>query len=715
MPNTFSIENINLNGHILTAQDGRLYIDNEQVKNTSGIQLTERFFIKGYAPVSFYSRWSTIGNYLNETYFNDRFMATGILISCAIPATGSVTLAGRFYARNPNSVIDTETIGYFNLPTKQTFIREPINYKIDANKIIGLDIYQAPNELKSISCNLLGYSPAAGHFDKMPASINLYIKDQIYTGLDLEEKYNQYSAQYTGIKILSKTPGFKTVNREYITGYVSGYLYNNPKYILSSGETNLSGYIIDGNKYFFGTGSSFNQFNNIPQFFNSVSGFLWQGFQLSGDQSHFYSGYENEKYGLGEIFESIGQRTIPVPEFITGFISGYKPSGGSFIPLNQISGFSGDERIGNLPLTSGTSGYLIGSSGLYIGLDKNFFKTGNEFSGFLEFPSVFTEELGYQYYPIATNPDYLYTNYFTGIHLDSSGGYTGELIGYIGYRYQPSGQPITGFVKVKSEYNFDVVSVFENGISGLSGYYIGNNIFKFRSGNQFSGFDDQNNFYPDPGYKFEGFDLNNLFSFSDAIGTSVILQKTITGFMSGELDSFNNFIKFTGINASSGYIIDGTKYYFTGTFSGITSGMFGFTDNLGFQYIVDQNTFQYDNSNFIGNNGNITGSGIITGNIGYKNIIGTDYTFGSGSMKSIIGYRDLYDTSPLLGKFYYKNDNNEKIFGPEFTLNTGNITNKINLSNNVFIVPEDKFLGIDIYKTLSGLNGFNIALFGFYE
>lgn len=714
MPSTFSIENINLNGHILSAQDGKLYIDNELIKNTSGIQLTERYFIKGYAPVSFYSRWSTVGNYLNETYFNDFFMATGMLISCAIPATGSVTLAGRFYSRNPNSVLDTETIGYFNLPTRTTFVLEPLDFKVKANRIIGLDIYQAPNELKSISLNLLGYSPAAGRFDKMPASISFYKKEELEREEDLEQKYNQYDAQYTGIKILSKTEGYKTIETQYITGYVSGYLSETPKYNLITG-INSSGYIVDGNKYFFNTGLGFNQFNNIPQFFNPVSGYLWNGFQFTGDSNYFYSGYDNQKYGTGELFEPIGQRTIPAPELITGFISGYKASGQSFIPLNQISGFAGDERIGNLPLTSGSSGYLIGGSGFYLGNQKYAFKTGVQFSGFLEFPAIFTQELGYQYYPIATNPDYLYTNYFTGIYPDGSGGYTGELIGYIGYRYQPSGQTISGFAKVKSDFNFKVLESNDENIFGLSGYYINNNIIKFNNKNRFSGFDGESGFNQDPGYEFKGFNLNNLFSFTGN-GAIIILRKPITGFVSGELSQSNQFEIFTGTNASSGYILDGNKYYFTGEFSsGIKSGMYGFTDGLGFEYIIDQNTFQYDNSNFIGDGGNIFGSGIITGYIGYKNITGIDMAFGSGTINSIIGYRKIYDTSPLLGQFYYKNDNNDKINGPLFVLSTGSINNKINLTNNIFEVPQDTFVGIDILKTLSGISGLSIALHGYYE
>lgn len=824
MPSTFSIENINLNGSVLTARDGRLFINDEQVKNTSGIQLTERFFIKGYAPVSFYSRWATIGNYLNETFFNDFFMVTGMLISCATPATGSVALAGRFYARKPNSIIDTETISYFTLPTRTVYVSEPLHYKLKPNNIIGLDIYQAPNELKSISLNLLGYSPAAGHFDKMPNSITFYEREYVQTGFEFEEKYNQYDGIYTGIKILSRNSGLQTIQKDFITGYVSGILEKEADYSILHGE-NSSGYIIDGNKYFFGTGSQFNQFNNITNFFNPVSGYLWNGFQITADQNYFYSGYENERYGSGEIFEPIGQRTIPVQELITGFISGYKASGQPFIPLNRISGFAGDERIGNLPLTSGSSGYLIGGSGFYFGGSKYSFNTGNKFSGFLQFPSIFTQELGYQYYPIATNPDYLFTNYFTGIYPDGSGGYTGEMIGYIGYRYVPSGQTISGFIKVQADYKFNPLQVTSiNEISGISGYYIGTGIFRFLTGNKFSGFDGQSGFNQDLGYQFDGFNQNTFSSFSGN-GQSVILQKTITGFVSGYLNEFNQFQIYTGLGRNSGYIIDGIKYHFnlpsyflsgepiigyisgymnefgqftgfnisnpaiassgyfinstkfefpkggqfnefnympgfdinygysysgfsfnfgsgfvgtnysnsgtgsitgyigsrnilinTGIFTGINNSMFGFTDNLGFQYIVNQNTFQYDNVNYIPNNPELSfGPGIITGNIGYKNISGIDFSFGTGVMKSIIGYRNLFNFAPLTGNFYYKNDDGSKIIGPGFNLPIGDASKKFDLSNKVFAVPADKFIGLDLNRTLSGLYGLSVALFGYYE
>lgn len=715
MPNTFSIENINLNGSILTARDGRLYINEEQVKNTSGIQLTERYFIKGYSPVSFYSRWATIGNYLNETYFNDFFMVTGMLISCAVPATGTVTLAGRFYSRNPNSVVETETISFFNLPTRTVYQSQPLHYKLNPNRILGLDIYQAPNELKSISLNLLGYSPAAGHFDKMPSSITFYERSFVQTGFEFEEKFNQYDGAYTGIKIMSKVSGFQTIDSENISGYVSGILKNNPKYFLMSG-TNISGYIIDGSRYFFNTGSQFNQFNNIPQFFNPVSGYLWNGFQFTGDQNYFFSGFNGNKYGSGELIEPIGQRTIPIQELVTGFLSGYKPSGQAFIPLNQISGFSGDPRIGNLPLTSGLSGYLIGGSGFYIGDSKYFFKTGSSFSGFQQFPSIFTQELGYQYYPIGTNPDYLFTNYFSGIFPDGSGGFTGQLIGYIGYRYQPSGQIVSGFARVKSDFDFTPLQINSTGqVSGISGYYMSGSPIRFLTGNNFSGFNGLSGFDNSLGYKFDGFNENTFTEFQ-GIGVSVIVQKPITGFVSGYLNEFNQFSMFTGNNAGSGYIISGLRYYFSSPFSGITSGMFGFTDGLGFSYIVDQNTFQYDNTNFISDMSGISfGSGIITGNIGYKNAIEKDTSFGTGIMFANIGYRNVFNFSPLSGNFYYRNDDGSRINGPFFKLNIGEISEKIDLSNSVFKVPADKFIGIDINKTLSGIYGLSIALFGYYE
>jgi hypothetical protein len=749
MPNTFSIENINLNGHILSAEQGRLFIDGEQIKNTSGIPINERFFIKGYAPVSFYSRWATVGNYLNETIFNDFFVVTGVIISCATPATGSLTLAGRFYARNPESVVDTETLAYFNLPTRSVYMSEPASYKIKPPKILGIDIYQAPNELKSISLNLMGYSSAAGHFDKMPVSMSFYERAQLQSGEGVMEQYNQFDATYTGIKILSQSAGSLSIAAKNITGYLSGVVSDNPTYSIIQGAPNISGYIIDNVKYFFTTGSQFSQFNNIPNFFNTLSGFLWQGFQLNADVNYFFSGYDNDgdSFGLGEIFEPIGQRTIPAPEYITGFLSGYKPSGQAFIPFYNFSGLKGDPRIGNLPLTSGESGYLIGGSGFYFDNQKYFFTTGrSQFNGFDAFPSIFSTSLGYQYYAISSNPDYLYSNFFSGMYPDSSGGYTGEMIGIIGYRYQPIAQTVSGFIKVDAAYNFVAFNSSNvntpNEISGISGYYISGRTVQFKDGLNFSGFDGQAGFIPSLGYQFNGFNITSSSKFS-GIGKSIIVQKPITGFISGNLNINNEFTPYTGLQTNSGYIIDGVKYHFNtpryflsgepiigyisgsvdefNTFRPFTvsnssiaaSGYFIYSDKFQFPKGGSFNEFDfmpgfdiengYEYSGFGFNLGSgyvaiENNTGIVTGYIGSRNIVVQTGIF-NGITSNMFGFNDGLGFSFFINQntFSYNGDNyisnNNLTFGP------GIITGLIGYKNALGL---DKTVGTGIMQTIIG-------------
>lgn len=937
MPSVFSIESINLNGSLLTAKNDRLYINGEQVKNTSGVQISENFFIKGYAPISFYSRWAVRGQYLNETLLNDLFMATGYVITCAYPATGTIPLQGKFYQRKVDSVIDVVPISDFELPPRQVYVQKAISKKINPDSILGFDIAEAPNEMRGISFHLLGYFPAAGHFDKMPRTFNFYSQYEPKVGNGLYEEYMQYNAVFTGISLYcSETGRGPTTYRQEITGYISGYLQDQPSYIPLTAETvyktcdpcytapnmnDWSGYFIDGKKYNFNTGNQFSGFNGIS-LFSQVSGYEYSGFKLNS--GIVFSGYSDSEYGFGEILETIGWRVAPYPETISGFISGYRTSGGNFIPLSEIIGPS----QGSFALNP--SGYIIGSSGYFLSGQQYFFPTGtginNRFSGFSGMFG-FQESIGYQYSGIYSD---ISSNFFSGKFPDSSGGNTGIVIGKIGYRNVPTRKEIYGFIKAKSIYNFSGFNLYTNNISGISGYFIDNKAVPFLTGapnrdlliKGFEGFDNESGF-DNFGYEYSGFFTMPNSGFS-GIGMPYLFPETVTGFVSGFLSGENNtFIRFTGFSGSSGYILNGEKYHFlparwksgqnisgfqsgsvdisteqfmpfgfptsssgyyingvqyffpTGTgidnrFNGFDDSLFGFDmsigyaytgfagfsasrnfnqpprfqkvigyisglqdtfnrftgfqllnsasgssgyfingrryvfptsnmsgfsglgqffyNNLGFsytgfsfpegsgfsgtiaqpftqgimtgfigfrlfpsgtgmitgmigsrnipqssgtfngfnglsgfnlqrgyQYIIDINTFNYTNANFIGESGLASGPGVVTGNIGYRNVIKLNENFGTGIITGIIGYRNVPYMSPFSGKFYRKDKyGNKNILFP-FSINSGEFYKEYGSNSVGFFVSGGSRLGIDIDNTLSGIGGVNIVMEGYYD
>jgi hypothetical protein len=558
MPSVFSIESINLNGSMLTANNDRLYINGQQVKNTSGVQISENFFIKGYAPISFYSRWAVRGQYLNETLLNDLFMVTGYVITCGYPATGSISLQGRFYQRKVDSVIDVNLISDFELPPRQVYVQKAISEKIYPDSVLGLDIAQAPNEMRAISCHLLGYFPAAGHFDKMPRTFNFYSQSEPKVGNGAYEEYMQHNATFTGVSLYcSETGRGPTTYRQEITGYISGFLQNEPAYIALS---DWSGYFIDGKKYNFNTGNQFSGFDGIS-LFSQQSGYEYSGFKLNSGT--LFSGYSDSEYGFGEILETIGWRVAPYPETISGFISGYRTSGGSLILLSEIFGPSQSS------FALDPSGYIIGSSGYFLSGQQYFFPTGtginDRFSGFSGMFG-FQESMGYQYSGIFSD---ISSNFFSGKFPDSSGGNTGIVIGKIGYRNVPTRREISGFVKAKSIYNFSGFNIVGNNISGISGYFIDNRIAPFLTGapnrdlliKGFEGFDNESGF-DNFGYEYSGFFATHNSGFS-GLGMPYLVPEPVTGFVSGFLSGQSNtFIAFTGFSGSSGYILDGNKYHF---------------------------------------------------------------------------------------------------------------------------------------------------------
>jgi hypothetical protein len=627
MPSVLSIEKINLNGSILTAQNNSLYIDGQQVKNVSGVQVSENFFIKGYAPVSFYSRWPARGPYLNETLLNDFFMATGYAISCAYPATGSQSLQGRFYSRNLNSVIDSETIANFELPSREVYIQKPISKKIYPNHILGLDIVTAPNEMKSISYHLLGYFPAASHFDRMPRTFNFYNKGQLNTGNNIYEEYCQHDATFTGLIIQCGNSGAgPTTYKQEITGYISGYLNELPIYIPQNqgvilqtcdpcyqqpNMSDWSGYFINGKKYNFPTGLNFSGFSGLGNNFSQSSGFDYSGFKLSQNENIIFSGYKPDKYTAGELLETIGWRVAPYPEVISGFLSGYRTSGGSFISLNNISG----SGVSDFPLDP--TGYIIGSSGYFISGQAYFFrdmmprkqKVIGFLSGFVSSEGIFTPYHVTNPFTSGSSGYFISRQYFfpTGRFFSGFSGMPGFLNNVTGYGFVYSGFSFpegSGFSGTQ----------FPTSGSGIMTGFIGTGVVI--PDTRFTAFSGMYGFEEYMGYQYSGIfsDVqNNFFSgqYPDSSGgnTGILIGKIgyrnvptrqeVSGFIKAntiyDFSFSTSGYNYTGQNISgvSGYFIDNLQIRFLTGINDTDLGTKGF-DNFNNQSGFDNFGYMYD-------------------------------------------------------------------------------------------------------------------------
>jgi len=599
MPSVLSIEAINLNGSILTANQSRLYVDGFEVKNTSGIQLTDRFYIKGYAPISFYSRWPVYGNYLNETYINDFFMATGFLVSCTHPATGEKTLKASFYKRSPRSVINVDTFGFFELESRSIYKDGSISQRINPDTIIGLNIYDAPNEMRSISVNLLGYYQAAGAFDRMPISVNYYAND-IVPKSNIYEEYLQYDASFTGWGIYCGNSGEgPIIKKDYITGYISGYLESGKIYKFNPSGNNASGYILSGSEKYF-SDKNFLGFSGENGFEESL------GYEFSGFDTGLTSGFfGNDTFGSDKFYQSIGYRNAYLPETIYGFMSGYKFANGAIVTLQFISGVN----ISGFP--TGSDGFLIGSSGYFLSGNQYFFPTGTgQFSGFSGMPGF--SGTTFNYFGIYNNTN---LNIFSGIYPDSSGGSTGYIYGPVGTRDSILQQIISGFLIVESLPDFKLLNLsgYPQFTSGASGYYLYPfEDRKFLTGGRnqagdkiFDGFDDEIGFYTDYGYEYSGF-FSYQSGFSGA-GTPFTGQDDVVGFLGTYLSNSNVAETLTGYSGNSGYIINNQRYYFPPYKSlsgqriiGFRSGVLtsnltfsGFTGSLQSGYFINDTRVSY--------------------------------------------------------------------------------------------------------------------------
>lgn len=90
-------------------------------------------------------------------------------------------------------------------------------------------------------------------------------------------------------------------------------------------------------------------------------------------------------------------------------------------------------------------------------------------------------------------------------------------------------------------------------------------------------------------------------------------QSGIIGFASGYLNESGNYTIFTGLNASSGYFLNGQQIYFTG------NNDLSLRNDFQYGYEIYSPIFNGITGGFSGINNTSSGTGIISGIIGYKN------------------------------------------------------------------------------------------------
>lgn len=700
MASVLSIESINLNGDLLTAQDGSLYINNNLIKNSSGVQLSDRFFIKGYAPISFYTKWPQQGDYLNETYLNDFFMATGLLVTCSHPSTGLQSLLGAIYERPASSSINTNPFAGFELQPKQIIQHSSLNYKVERNQILGLNIYNAPSDMRSISIHLLGYFPAAAHFDRMPKQVDFYSNTIDVVSNGIHEEYSQWDSLYSGVGIYCGHTGEDALTFvENITGYISGVVDKNPLLIqsLSLIKTSCdpcqppedisqwSGYYLDDNRVYFPLQSQFSGFSG-QEGFNEVSGFNYSGFQISPNSiisNGIYSGYGGKRFGSGETFQNIGWRSGVLQEIISGFVSGYLDQYGGFYRLPLITtGTSGSGMMinnryepfinldtGNLPLD--LSGRIIGSSGYFIGDKKYFFPSDRPIkydivgflSGFMSPSDIFSTGNSSGYF-IDTPSDYIQVFFRTGNlfenFINTYGLYTGS-----GYSSQYTGFSFplgSGFSGLNGSPNN--VSGIMTGIIGAAHVFIpfsgfsGRNNIDIGLGYSYSGPDYYTNEYFFSGWRFDGSGYTG--QLINSIGTrNYSGYQEITGFVRTTAKEQFQILSEDlppGTSGISGYFVDNNAYAFeSGQFDPIYNKFPKFDNNPSFKYGYSYSGFYANTSGFSGVGQFEIQKEYVVGFLsGYKDSLNNFYTFADPTGSSgvfIDGERILFPSGLLFSGF----------------------------------------------------------------
>jgi hypothetical protein len=247
MPKTFQIEEIKVDK--ITLGNKELFINGDGEFQVGTVvfpsgespfdirsDVDNHLFVKGYCPLSFFSRIGMVGLSLMEVYLSESFMMTGWMVSCTTPGSGD-SLQGRFYHRPYNNAILTDTIENFSLNDGDFYYSSGVTNEIGGNGIIGLDIFKAPYGIRNISINILGYFAGAGKFDRVPASIDFYENGpaDLPTGFNTFSKFIQFNTNITGIKAYSNTSYSATSGHDGVnyTDYSGEFYLKSP---LSTGD-----------------------------------------------------------------------------------------------------------------------------------------------------------------------------------------------------------------------------------------------------------------------------------------------------------------------------------------------------------------------------------------------------------------------------------------------------------------------------------------------
>jgi hypothetical protein len=416
-----------------------------------------------------------------------------------------------------------------------------------------------------------------------------------------------------------------------IVGFLSGYIDNSGVFNMLPHEIDqVSGVFVTGQKHFIGPIKTkkreniigfLSGFRDSSGIFSSINEENCSGYFISGQQYYFPT---------GDLFDNFNNQSGFDPYL------GYIYSGFSF---QNGSGFSGNQ----FP-TSG-SGIMTG----FIG-NRSVVNFSGAYSGLSGIP---THEYGWYY----TDEGFFgsglpnFTGAFTGGKFDIGlTGFSGTPFGY--------GEKIIGFISgyVNELNNFirlDNVNI--PNFKGYSGYYIENEQRFFPTGNLLSGFSGQSGFDINLQYRFSGFNFIEGSGFS---GDSwpIVQKENVIGFMSGFMTEVQEFIPFQNLYpelSSSGYYISGIQRFFP------TGNLFsGFLGQPG----IDASAYEYSGfflsgpSGFSGANFNGSGTGILTGIIGYRKY--ATYPFsGSGVITGYIGDRNVLkysNTGILTGLIGYK-------------------------------------------------------------
>jgi hypothetical protein len=451
--------------------------------------------------------------------------------------------------------------------------------------------------------------------------------------------------------------GFNGFENQYLFNKSFGYKYTGFSFVEGSGFSGMefgdsglcmvTGFIGDRN-YYTGSGDytsdignrvllkysgTFNQFNGEPFTFDiSTQTYSNVQFFLSGTSG--FSGIDGTTSGYGILTGLIGhKRTFYKSGSFDAFENkyplfekylGYKFTG---FALPEGSQFSGAEY------SNSGYGQIIGAIG-----DRNTVNFVGSYSGLSGIP---THEYGWYY----INSGFFRSGLpnFTGVF--TGGSFDIRLTGFSGDPFK-SGQKIIGF---RSGFINEIGSfvAFTNtnieNFTGYSGYYLNNKQVFFRTGINFSGFSGENGFDSSLGFRYTGF------SFPEGTGFSgyswpVVQKEMVFGFLSGFMNEYQEFFPYQNIYpelSSSGYFVNTNRLFFK------TGSLFSGFDG---ENIPDSQNYEFSGffiggpSGFSGISFTNSGSGIVTGLIGYKNIFQYPIS-GSGILTGFIGDRNVLQFS----------------------------------------------------------------------